>query len=212
MTIDISQYIDYTLLKADADINDFQELCKDAADNSFCSVCVPPYMIKRCKDYLSGSDIKVATVIAFPLGYTETDIKVCEIKKALETGADEVDAVINISALKSGDFQYVQRELDQLRDVSKGKILKIIIETCYLNKEEIISVSKLVSDSGADFIKTSTGFGKYGARFEDIEIMKANISDAVKIKASGGIKTYTQALEYIKKGVSRIGTSSLLLK
>ncbi|MDR2860630.1 MAG: deoxyribose-phosphate aldolase [Elusimicrobiota bacterium] len=210
MSENISKYVDFTLLKADANTQKYEELCAAALENKFYSVCVPPDRIKECKQYLKGGDIKIATVIGFPLGYSTIETKSAEIKDAIENGADELDVVINVSRIKSGEFDYVKRELSALRQASKGKILKVIIENCYLTPDEIAKVSALVSESGADFVKTSTGFGTYGARVEDVKIMKKSISPQTKIKAAGGIKTYEQAISFIEAGASRIGASALL--
>jgi deoxyribose-phosphate aldolase len=208
----ISKYIDYTLLKADATFDMFEKLCSDAEKYGFYSVCVPPYMAKECKCFLKDSNVKIVSVAGFPLGYNSTVSKVFEIEKALEDGADEIDAVINVSAVKSGRFDYVSAELAELRKASEKHILKIIIETCYLNGEEIIGISKLVSESGADFVKTSTGFGTGGAKLADVGLIKESISGSVKIKASGAIKTYEQAESFLRAGASRIGTSAILVK
>jgi deoxyribose-phosphate aldolase len=209
-TRDISKFIDYTLLKPDADSSMFEKLCSDAVKYGFYSVCVPPYAVKMCKEFLKCADIKIVTVIGFPLGYASSETKAFEIKDALSLGADEVDAVINVSAIKSGDWEYVKNELTALREAAGKAILKIIIETCYLSSEEIVQACAAVSESGADFVKTSTGFGSGGAKLEDIELIKKSISPEVKIKASGAIKTYGQAAEFLAAGVSRIGTSSVL--
>ncbi len=208
--MNIAKYIDYTLLKADADYGMFEVLCKEASKREFFSVCVPPSMVKMCKKLLEDSGVKVATVIAFPLGNSGTGTKKSETISAINDGAGEIDAVINLTALKSGDIAYVKNELNVLRDVSKGKILKIIIETCYLKPEEIVLASKMISESGADFVKTSTGYGAYGARVEDILLIKSAINPATSIKASGGIKNYKQALDFINAGAARIGTSSII--
>jgi deoxyribose-phosphate aldolase len=211
MVTDISKYIDYTLLKADATAEMFEKLCDDAKKYGFYSVCVPPFRVKECKSFLKGSDVKVTTVIGFPFGYNSTASKVFEILKAAEDGADETDALINVSAVKSRMFDYVSAELAELRKASGKLVLKIIVETCYLNAQEIAAVSKLVSESGADFVKTSTGFGCGGAKTGDIKLIKSSVADNVKIKASGGIKTFDAALEFLEAGASRIGTSSVLI-
>ena len=211
MDLNISEYIDYTLLKADATEESFEKLCHEASENKFCSVCVPSYMIKSCKDFLSGSKVKIATVAAFPLGYSSSGVKLFEIENALAAGADEIDVVMNVSALKSGNVSYVENEFAQMRKAAGNNILKIIIETCYLSKEEIVTASRLVAGSGADFVKTSTGYGTAGAKLEDVILIKQSLPESVKIKASGGIKNLNQALDFINAGVSRIGTSSLLL-
>ncbi|MDR1952067.1 MAG: deoxyribose-phosphate aldolase [Elusimicrobiota bacterium] len=208
--MDISKYIDFTLLKPNAKVEDYKTLCLEAKKNNFYSVCVPPFMVKECKSKLKDSDVKITTVIGFPLGYVTIETKADETIDAIKNGADDIDMVINISELKSGNIDYVKTELKEMRIASKGKTLKVIIETCYLSKDEIALVSKLISESGADFVKTSTGFGTGGATLEDIEIIKKSIDPKTKIKAAGGIRTYEAALSFIKAGVSRIGASSLL--
>lgn len=210
MVNEISKYVDYTLLKPDASADMFEKLCAEAKEFNFYSVCVPPYMVKDCRKFLENSDVKITTVIGFPLGYNTTVTKVFETVKAIEDGADEIDAVMNVSAFKSGMKDYILNELKELRDAAGRHILKIIIETCYLNEEEIRAACGLVVKSGADFVKTSTGFGTGGAKIENIEIIKKSIPENIKIKASGGIKTLEQAQMFLKAGVSRIGTSSIL--
>ncbi|MCL1972169.1 MAG: deoxyribose-phosphate aldolase [Endomicrobia bacterium] len=207
----ISKYIDYTLLKADATDVMFKKLCDEAKEYGFYSVCVPPYMVKECRRFLKGSDVKITTVAGFPLGYNSTASKVFETKNAIEDSADEIDSVINVSALKSGNFDYISAELAELRRAAQKQVLKIIIETCCLSAGEIVGASKLVCESGADFVKTSTGFGSGGAKAEDIALIKKSISGSVRIKASGGIKTYEQAKLFLNAGASRIGTSSVLV-
>lgn len=212
MEIDIAGLIDFTLLKPNADTGMFKKLCAEAVKYKFYSVCIPPYMIKECVGFLEGSGVKICTVAAFPLGYEESSVKADEIASAVKSGADEIDAVMNVSAFKSEKTDYVKNEFGILRKAAGSKILKIIIETCWLTAGEIASASKLVEESGADFIKTSTGFGPYGARAEDIALIKSSTGPEMKIKASGGVKSYGQALELIRAGASRIGTSSLLLR
>jgi len=209
---DISSFIDYTLLKADADMRMFEKLCAEAAARNFYSVCVPPCVIKECKDFLKKSKVKITTVAGFPLGFGTSAAKAAEIKDALERGADEVDAVMNVCAFKSGNTAYVGSEFARFRKASEGKVLKIIIETCFLAPQEIALASRLAAENGADFVKTSTGYGTGGAKITDVEIIKSSVPENVRIKASGGIKAYAQAFEFIKAGASRIGSSSLLDK
>ena len=208
--IDITSFIDHTLLAPTATYNDFKVLCEQAVKYGFYSVCVPPYMVKGCKQPLEKTDVKVCTVIGFPLGYNHFLTKEVEIKTAINNGADELDVVINISALKSKDFNYVQKELEVLRKVSKDKILKVIVETSYLSVEEKSKIAKIVLNSGADFIKTSTGFSTAGANIEDIKLFKSNLKNNVRIKASGGIDSYEKAISFIKAGANRLGTSKSL--
>ncbi|MDR2709440.1 MAG: deoxyribose-phosphate aldolase [Elusimicrobiota bacterium] len=208
--MDISKYVDFTLLKPNATDQDYENLCKTAKENGFASVCVAPDRVKECKRYLKDSNVKVATVIGFPLGYATVETKCFEIADALKNGADEVDVVINVSRIKSGQWDYVKDELVKFREAAEDKILKVIIENCYLTPEEIAKASALVSEAEADFVKTSTGFGPYGARLEDVAIMKKAISPKTQIKAAGGIKTKEQAVEFIEAGATRLGASALL--
>ena len=201
--------VDHTILKAFTTWEDIKKLCDEAIEYKMASVCVPPCYIKKIKDTY-GDNINVCTVIGFPLGYNSTEVKVAETKKAIQDGAGEVDMVINICELKNKNYEYVENEIKALREVSKGKILKVIVETCYLTDEEKIKVCELVSNATADFIKTSTGFGTGGASFEDIELFKKHIADDVKIKASGGIKTKEDMQKYISIGCERLGTSSAI--
>ncbi len=201
--------VDHTILKAFTTWEDIKKLCDEAIEYKMASVCVPPCYIKKIKDTY-GDNINVCTVIGFPLGYNSTEVKVAETKKAIQDGAGEVDMVINICELKNKNYEYVENEIRALREESKGKILKVIVETCYLTDEEKIKVCELVSNAKADFIKTSTGFGTGGASFEDIELFKKHIADDVKIKASGGIKTKEDMQKYISIGCERLGTSSAI--
>ena len=201
--------VDHTILKAFTTWEDIKKLCDEAIEYKMASVCVPPCYIKKIKDTY-GDNINVCTVIGFPLGYNSTEVKVAETKKAIQDGAGEVDMVINICELKNKNYEYVENEIKALREVSKGKILKVIVETCYLTDEEKIKVCELVSNAKADFIKTSTGFGTGGASFEDIELFKKHIADDVKIKASGGINTKEDMQKYISLGCERLGTSSAI--
>jgi deoxyribose-phosphate aldolase len=205
--VELAKFIDHTLLKANATDNDYKVLCGEAKEYGFYSVCVAPYIVKRCVEFLKGSDVKVCTVAGFPFGYSSSETKVCEVANAVSDGADEIDAVINISALKSADNDYVSKELNLLRRAAKDKILKIIIETAYLTDNEKINAAKLVAESKADFIKTSTGFAPLGATEGDIKLIKA-LNTGLKIKASGGIKTAADAITMINAGAQRLGTSA----
>lgn len=203
----IAGYIDHTLLKAFATWEQIDALCEEAVKYHTASVCIPPNYIKRVKDKY-GEKLPVATVIGFPLGYETTPAKVRETETALADGADEIDMVINISDVKNGNYKAVEDEIATLKSVCKDKILKVIIETCYLTEEEKIAMCKAVTNAKADYIKTSTGFGTAGATLEDVNLMKANIGPDVKIKAAGGIRTKEDMVAYIEAGVSRIGCSS----
>lgn len=207
--MNISQYIDHTLLKPTATKADIIKLCDEAKTHRFYSVCVNSSYVSLAKNELKNSLIKVCSVIGFPLGAMSTKAKVEETKQALEDGADEIDMVINIGLLKSKDFDAVWQDIEAVKKEMPNTILKVIIETCYLEEIEIIKASELAIQSGADFIKTSTGFGTAGATINNVKLMKSvtNNCDA-KIKASGGIRDTKTALEYINIGVSRIGTSN----
>ena len=208
--VNVSSIIDHTLLKPAATYTDFKLLCEQAVMNGFYSVCVPSYMVRTCKKALSDTPVKVCTVVGFPLGYNDYLAKIIEAKQALKYGADEIDAVINISALKSKDFKYVEKEIALLRKTVENKILKIIVETAYLTEEEKIKIAKIILKNKVDFLKTSTGFAPEGAKVEDIKLFKKLLSNNVKIKASGGISTYKQAEELIRAGANRLGTSKSL--
>jgi len=208
--INISKKIDHTLLAPNATLKQFEKLCDEAVENEFYSVCIPPFMVKSCKKCLADTDIKICTVVGFPLGYNSYLTKMVEAKELINNGADEIDAVINISALKSGDFDFINKEVKSLRQACGKNILKIIIETAYLTDKEKIEVSKIILKNGADFIKTSTGFAPSGAKIEDIKLIKSVVGKNIRIKAAGGISTYEQAVAMIDAGASRIGSSKSL--
>lgn len=203
----IATYIDHTLLKPVATWEQIVELCDEAVKYHTASVCIPPNYIARVKEKY-GDNLPIATVIGFPLGYEVTSAKVEETKAALNDGADEIDMVINISDVKNGDYQKVQDEIAALKTVCGEKILKVIVETCYLTEEEKVAMCKAVTNAKADYIKTSTGFGSAGATIDDVKLFKANIGPDVKIKAAGGIRTKEDMESYIEAGVDRIGCSS----
>ena len=204
----INIYIDHTLLKATATANDIAMLCEEAKLYKFFSVCINSCYVKLAKKQLQNSDVKICSVIGFPLGAMSTKAKVAEATIALKDGADEIDMVINIGLLKSKNFDGVWKDIEAVKKCMPNNILKVILETCYLEELEIIKASELAIQSGADFIKTSTGFGPSGATINDVKLMKSVCSNDTKIKASGGIKDYKTALEYINLGVERLGTSS----
>lgn len=187
-TSEILSHVDHTLLKAFATWEDIQKLCEEAMEYHTASVCVPPSYIKRIHDTY-GEKINICTVVGFPLGYSTTKAKVAETVQAIEDGASEVDMVINIADVKNGDFDKVTEEIRSLKQVAGDKILKVIIETCYLTEEEKIAMCKAVTEAGADYIKTSTGFGTGGATMEDILLFKKFIGPHVKMKAAGGVKS-----------------------
>ncbi len=203
---EIAHYIDHTLLKPVCTWEQIETLCKEAIEYKTASVCIPPCYIKRVKDTFK-QDVAIATVIGFPLGYMTTKAKEEETRQALLDGADEIDMVINISDVKNGDYQKVEEEIASLKKITGNKILKVIIETCYLTEEEKIAMCHAVTNAGADYIKTSTGFGTEGATLKDVELFKKYIGKEVKIKAAGGIRSVEDMQAYIDAGCSRIGTS-----
>lgn len=204
----ISRYIDHTLLKATATENDILQLCKEAAEYGFYAVCVNSCYVPLCKKSLAGLDIKIASVIGFPLGAMSAIAKSEEAKIAVADGAEEVDMVINIGVLKSGKYSEVESEIRLVKQAIGEKTLKVIIETCYLTEEEKKIATQLSVNAGADFVKTSTGFGTGGATAEDVLLMRSVTQGKIKIKASGGIRDYETAKKYIDLGVTRIGTSN----
>lgn len=204
----MNEYFDSTMLKAISTTSDIKKLCSDAKEYKFKAVCINPCYVSLAKELLKDSDVKVCTVIGFPLGANTTYIKVEEVRDAINNGADEVDMVINVGALKEKNYDYVINEIKELREASYDKILKVIIETCYLTKEEIIKMTEICNETKVDFIKTSTGFGTRGASIEDIEIINKYKNKDLKIKASGGIREKKDAEKYIELDVSRIGTSN----
>lgn len=206
---EIVKHVDHTLLKAYATWEDIQKLCDEAISLGTASVCVPPCYIKRIYDKY-GEKINICTVIGFPLGYSVTEAKVAEAKQAVIDGASEIDMVINITDVKNGDYEAVEREIKAIKAAVGDKILKVIIETCYLTDEEKIAMCHAVTNAGADYIKTSTGFGTRGATLGDIRLFKEHVGENVKIKAAGGIRTIEDMEAFLNEGCSRIGTSSVV--
>ena len=203
---EILKHVDHTQLKAFAAWEDIVELCDDAILYQTASVCVPPSYVKRIHDTY-GDEIKICTVIGFPLGYHATAVKVAETAQAVQDGADEIDMVVNISDVKNGAFDKVEAEICAVKEACNGRLLKVIIETCYLTEEEKIAMCRAVTNAKADYIKTSTGFGTGGATLEDVRLMKQYIGPDVKIKAAGGISTMEEMEAFLEAGCSRIGTS-----
>lgn len=206
--MELNSYIDHTALKAYTTVSDIRKLCEEAVNYHFASVCVNPTYVEIAKKYLEGSTVNVCTVIGFPLGANTISTKEFEAIDAVNNGADEIDMVINIGALKSKDYDYVKKEIEDIRDAIDGKTLKVIIETCYLDESEIKKMTEICNETFVNFIKTSTGFGTRGASLEDIKIINENKNDVLEIKASGGIKTIEDAEKFINLGVTRIGTSN----
>lgn len=205
--MDLIKYVDHTILRPDASWEEVRRVCQEAVDYSCASACLAPSFIKRARKEFK--DLRLTTVIGFPLGYQLREVKEFETRKAIEDGADEIDMVINISKVKDGDYDYVYEEIRSIKNLCQKRILKVIVETCYLSKEEKITLSKLVGKAGADFIKTSTGFGPQGASLEDVKLFK-EISPDLKIKAAGGISTLQEAEAFLKAGASRLGASRLV--
>lgn len=200
---------DHTLLAPQSTWEQIKEIIDDGIKFSCASVCIPASFVKRAKEY-ADNKIKICTVIGFPTGYSTAETKVFECKNAVENGADEIDMVINIGALKDKNYDYVLEEIKAVRAACKGKILKVIIETCLLSEEEKIKMCEIVSVSGADFIKTSTGFSSGGATTEDVELFAAHITPPLKIKAAGGISSLEDAEAFLNAGASRLGTSRIV--
>lgn len=204
---EILGHIDHTQLKAFATWEDIKALCDEAAAYHTASVCVPPAYIKRIHDTYKEA-VNICTVIGFPLGYSVTAAKITEAEEAIKDGASEIDMVVNIGDVKNGLFDKVEEEIRQIKKACGEHILKVIIETCYLTEEEKTALCRAVTAAGADYIKTSTGFGTEGATLEDIRLFKANIGEKVKIKAAGGVKTREDLEAFLEEGCDRIGTSS----
>ena len=209
--MDLTQYIEHTLLKQDATKEDLQKLLDEAKTYNFKGVCVNGSNIKTAKEYLKDTDVKIVTVVGFPLGACTSEVKAFEAQKAIEDGADEVDMVINVQSIKDKNFGYTQKDIETVKQACGNKTLKVIIETDLLTKEEIVKACEIIATAKADFAKTSTGFVKngVGAKVEDIELMHKTLKNTpVKIKASGGIKDKVKAIALVNAGATRLGTSS----
>lgn len=207
MNCEILKYVDHTLLKAYASWEEIDRLCEEAVTYHTASVCIPPCYIRRVKEKY-GDQLTVCTVVGFPLGYSVTTAKVEETRQAIADGAEEIDMVINISDVKNGNFAAVEQEIRALKEAAGSRILKVIVETCYLTEEEKIAVCRAVTDGGADYIKTSTGFGTAGATLEDVALFKEHVGSEVRIKAAGGIRSIADMEAFLAAGVDRLGTSS----
>ena len=203
----ISKYIDHTNLRQEANKADIENLCKEAIENNFASVCINPVFVRYASEILNKEIPKVCTVVGFPLGADPTELKFAESRYLIHQGAEELDMVINISALKEGDNQYVQSEIEKVVDAADGNCVKVIIEASLLGKDEKILAGSLIKECGANFVKTSTGFSSGGATIEDVRLIKKVVGDRVGVKASGGIKTKKETLAFIEAGANRIGTS-----
>ena len=206
---DVLSKVDHTVLKQTATWADIQKLCDDAVKYHTASICIPPAYVKQAAEYLNGR-IPVCTVIGFPNGSNTTESKAFEVRDAVKNGAEELDMVVNIGWVKDGKYEDVLREINCLKEACDGKLLKVIIETCLLTKDEIVSLCDVVNRSDADFIKTSTGFSTAGATFEDVELMAQHMTNGKKIKAAGGISGFEDGKKFIELGAQRLGTSRLV--
>lgn len=204
----MNKYIDHTLLKADSTYDDIKNLCNEAVKYNFASVCVNGYWVEECYKLLRYTDIKVCTVIGFPLGATTSKTKVFETIEAINNGAQEIDMVMNIGEFKNKNYAKVRNDIEEVVNIANGLCVKVIIETCLLTRDEIVKACKICVEAKATFVKTSTGFSKSGAIIEDVKLMNDVLKGKCKIKASGGIKTYKDIELMIKSGAQRIGTSS----
>ncbi|MBS6502251.1 MAG: deoxyribose-phosphate aldolase [Clostridium sp.] len=206
---DLARMIDHTILKADATEMEVEKLCTEALEYNFASVCINPSMVEKAANMLKGSDVKVCTVIGFPLGATTTEVKAFETEDVIKKGATEVDMVINIGKLKEGNIEYVKKDIEAVVNAAKGKALtKVIIETCLLTDEEKVTACKLSKEAGADFVKTSTGFSTGGAIASDIKLMRETVGPDLGVKASGGVRSLEDAMAMIENGATRIGASA----
>ena len=206
--MNLSKLIDHTILKADAKVEDVIRYCNEAKEHGFMSVCVNSgHVVEVCRQ-LENSDVKVCSVIGFPLGAMATEVKAFETSYCVDNGADEIDMVINIGALKDKNYDLVQRDIEEVVKAAKGKVVKVIIETCLLTDEEKVKACELAMAAKADFVKTSTGFSTSGATVEDVKLMKSVVSDKLQVKASGGVRTREDALKMIDAGADRIGASN----
>lgn len=207
----IAKYFDHTILKPDADITQVDRVITEAVQKGLASVCVNQYRTKMVAERLKGTDVKVCTVVGFPLGAVSSEVKAFETKKAIEDGADEIDMVINVGALKDKDYEYVLNDIKAVRNECVDKTLKVIIETCLLTDEEKVKACELAENANADFVKTSTGFSIGGATVSDVRLMKGVVKDRLKVKASGGIRDIETVEAMIDAGADRLGTSKLLI-
>ncbi|MES2528944.1 MAG: deoxyribose-phosphate aldolase [Bdellovibrionota bacterium] len=206
----LNQYIDHTLLKPEATLSQIEKLCAEAKENQFAAVCVNSYYVKKCVALLQGTNVKVCTVVGFPLGASTMETKRFEAMKAVAEGAREIDMVMNISAVKSGDWQYVQDDMSSLAQVchQQGAILKVILETCLLTDEEKKRACEIAVRANVDFVKTSTGFSTGGATVEDVKLMRSVVGPKIGVKASGGIRDAETAMKMIEAGATRLGCSA----
>lgn len=208
-TKEILKHVDHTLLLQGSTWDEIKQICDDSMEYKTASVCIPPCYVRQAAEYM-GEKVAVCTVIGFPNGNTTTAAKIFETKDALSNGASEIDMVINIGWLKDKKYDLIEEEIKSLKDVCGEKILKVIIETCFLTNDEKIKMCEIVTEAGADYIKTSTGFGGAGATFEDIELFSKHIGKGVKMKAAGGITSLNDAVRFLELGADRLGTSRII--
>ena len=210
--MNITQYIEHTLLKPTATWPEIENLCKEAMEYGFAAVCVPPLYVKKARELLTNTQVQTATVIGFPFGYSAIEAKVAEIVLAIVDGANELDMVVNVSAIKNSDWTFIANEINTIMPIIKNKnrVLKVIIESGILTDEEIIKCCDIYGAAGVNYVKTSTGYADKGASIHAVQLIRTHLSDAVKIKASGGIKSYSFAKELINAGANRLGCSSSL--
>ncbi len=208
----VASYIDHTLLKSVCTAADIEHLCQEALQNRFAAVCIPPFLIKQAVGLLKNTEIKTATVIGFPMGYSSIESKLTETREAIADGADELDVVINLIALKNGDWTYLSREMQILLSVIRenSRVIKVIVESGMLTSDELVRSCEVYGSMDIDFMKTSTGYAEKGASVSDVQLMRKQLPSKIKIKASGGIRHYTFAAELIAAGASRLGCSASL--
>lgn len=206
----LAEKIDHTILKPDCTLKDIQSVCEEAIKHRFYSVCVPPFYVKDAFQFLEKTDVKVTTVVGFPMGYATTPAKVEEIKRAIDDGAEEVDAVVNICAVKSGNWNYVRNDIDSMTRIAhlRGKTIKVILETGMMSQEELDRLCKVCIESEVDFVKTSTGILAAGANVDIVSWLRAQLPPSIKIKASGGLRSYQDAVLLIEAGAARLGSSA----
>ena len=207
MEKELNRLIDHTILKPEATTAEIEKLCNEAKEHHFASVCINPCYIPVAKKILQGSDVKVCTVIGFPLGAMLKESKVHETEDCIKAGAEEIDMVINVGKLKEKDYSYVEQEIREIKEACQGHILKVIIECCLLTDEEIVKACLLAKNAKADFVKTSTGFSKWGAKAEAVKLMAQTVAPELGVKAAGGIKNREDALKMVENGATRLGTS-----
>jgi deoxyribose-phosphate aldolase len=208
--MNIASYIDHTILKPTVTVSEIERICNEAKEYHFAAVCIPPLFVKKAKETVAGTNVKVATVIGFPFGYSAVEAKIAETVLAIVDGVDELDVVINISAIKNNDWQFLANEINNIMPIikNKNKVIKVIIESGILTNDEIIKCCDIYGIAGIDFMKTSTGYAEKGASVEAVSLMRKHLPDSIQIKASGGIKTYNFAKQLIDAGATRLGCSS----